>query len=84
MRPAERAADIPGARLVLSPNRDMRPEGCEISLLLLHCISLPRGEYAGDAIERLFTNRLDPASHPSFSDLAGLRVSSHFLVRRDG
>jgi len=52
--------------------------------VVLHSISLPRGEYGGDAIERLFTNRLDPASHPSFRELAGVRVSSHFLVRRDG
>ena len=52
--------------------------------MVLHSISLPRGEYGGDAIERLFTNRLDPKSHASFAELAGLRVSAHFLVRRDG
>jgi len=75
---------VPGARRVLSPNCDDRPAGAEISLLVLHSISLPRGEYGGDAIERLFTNRLDPAAHASFADLAGLRVSSHFLIRRGG
>jgi AmpD protein len=75
---------LAGARRVRSPNCDSRPPGTAASLLLLHSISLPRGEYGGDAIERLFTNRLDPAAHPSFADLAGLRVSSHFLVRRDG
>jgi AmpD protein len=75
---------IAEARRVPSPNCDSRPPGAEVSLLVLHSISLPRGEYGGDAIERLFTNRLDPAAHPSFADLAGLRVSSHFLVRRDG
>jgi AmpD protein len=75
---------LSGARRIPSPNHDNRPAGKEISLLLLHSISLPRGEYGGDAIERLFTNRLDPASHPSFADLAGLKVSSHFLIRRDG
>ena len=74
---------IAGARRVLSPNCDSRPAGSEVSLLVLHSISLPRGIYGGDAVERLFTNRLDPASHPSFADLAGVRVSSHFLVRRD-
>jgi len=52
--------------------------------VVLHAISLPRGEYGGDAIERLFTNRLDTAAHPSFAGLVGLRVSAHFLVRRDG
>jgi len=75
---------IAGARRVPSPNCDSRPAGTEISLLVLHSISLPRGEYGGDAIEQLFTNRLDPASHPSFADLAGVRVSSHFLIRRSG
>jgi AmpD protein len=80
------AADgwIAGARRVLSPNCDSRPPRTAAALLLLHSISLPRGEYGGDAIERLFTNRLDPAAHASFADLAGLRVSAHFLVRRDG
>jgi AmpD protein len=73
-----------GARRVLSPNCDSRPPGTEVSLALLHSISLPRGRYGGDAIERLFTNRLDPAAHPSFADLAGVRVSSHFLIRRGG
>jgi AmpD protein len=68
----------------VSPNHDARPAGVEISLIVLHAISLPRGEYGGDAIERLFCNRLDPASHPSFAELAGLRVSAHFLIRRDG
>jgi AmpD protein len=75
---------LAGARRVLSPNCDDRPAGAEVSLAVLHSISLPRGAYGGDAIERLFTNRLDPAAHPSFADLAGLRVSSHFLVRRGG
>ena len=69
---------------MLSPNSDSRPEGAAVSLMVLHSISLPRGKYGGDAIERLFTNRLDPVAHASFADLAGLRVSSHFLVRRDG
>jgi AmpD protein len=75
---------LAGARRVPSPNRDERPAGAEISLLLLHAISLPPGEYGGDAIERLFTNRLDTEAHPYFAQIAGLEVSSHFLVRRDG
>jgi len=73
-----------GARLVASPNCDERPAGTEVTLLVLHSISLPPGQYGGDAIERLFTNRLDPAAHPYFAEIAGLRVSAHFLVRRDG
>lgn len=89
-RTAEDAAAgwLAGARRVPSPNCDARPAGAQVSLAVLHAISLPRGQYrkqaGGSAIERLFTNRLDPRAHPSFADLAGLRVSSHFLVYRDG
>ena len=72
------------ARYVASPNCDARPAGSRISLLVLHSISLPPGRYGGDAIERLFTNRLDPLAHPYFREIAHLRVSAHFLVRRDG
>ena len=75
---------VDGARRAPSPNFDSRPAGTDICLAVLHSISLPRGRYGGDAVERLFTNRLDPAAHPSFADLAGLRVSAHFLIRRDG
>jgi AmpD protein len=82
--PAAESGWIAGARRVQSPNCDSRPAGSDISLLLLHSISLPRGEYGSDAVERLFTNRLDPAAHPSFAELAGLRVSSHFMLRRGG
>ena len=71
-------------RIVDSPNQDERPPGTEISLVVLHSISLPPGEYAGDAIERLFTNCLDPQAHPYFREICGLQVSAHFLVRRDG
>lgn len=55
-----------------------------MSLAIIHSISLPPGEYGGDAIERLFTNRLDPDAHPCFEALRGLKVSAHFLLRRDG
>jgi N-acetyl-anhydromuramoyl-L-alanine amidase len=75
---------IPGIEYVDSPNCDERPEGTRVSLLVLHSISLPPGEYGGDGIERLFTNRLDPEAHPYFREIAPLRVSAHFLVRRDG
>ena len=79
---------LAGARRVPSPNSDGRPAGALVSLAVIHSISLPRGHYGkdagGGAIERLFTSRLDPAEHPSFADLAGLRVSAHFLIRRDG
>ena len=73
-----------GARQLPSPNCDDRPAGAATTLLVVHSISLPPGEFGGEAIERLFTNRLDPAAHPAFEALQGLRVSAHFLVRRDG
>jgi AmpD protein len=69
---------------VASPNCDDRPPGTEVTLLVVHSISLPPGEYGGEAIERLFTNRLDPEAHPYFREVHSLRVSAHFLVRRDG
>ena len=75
---------LDGARYIASPNCDERPAGSEVTLLVLHSISLPPGEYGGDGIERLFTNRLNPDAHPYFREIAGLQVSSHFLVRRDG
>ncbi|MFY9513644.1 MAG: 1,6-anhydro-N-acetylmuramyl-L-alanine amidase AmpD [Rubrivivax sp.] len=72
------------ARAVPSPNHGPRPAGADVALVVLHSISLPPGEYGGDAIEHLFTNRLDPQAHPSFAALRGLEVSAHFVVRRDG
>jgi N-acetyl-anhydromuramoyl-L-alanine amidase len=71
-------------RLVDSPNQDERPPGTEVTLAVIHSISLPPGEYGGDAIERLFTNRLDPDAHPYFREIHAMRVSAHFLIRRDG
>ena len=72
------------ARQVPSPNFDERPPGCEISLVVIHGISLPPGVYGGDEIDRFFTNTLDPDAHPYFAGIAHLQVSSHLLVRRDG
>ncbi len=67
-----------------SPNCDARRTAGVIDLLVIHGISLPPGEFGGPYIEQLFTNRLDPAGHPYFADIAGLRVSAHLLLRRDG
>ncbi len=72
------------ARQIPSPNCDARSPDASITLIVVHGISLPPGEFGGDAIERLFTNTLDPAANPAFAEIAGLRVSSHFLIRRDG
>lgn len=65
-------------------NFDPRPEGADVSLLVIHNISLPPGEFGGPHIEDLFANRLDCDAHPYFDQLRGLRVSAHFLIRRDG
>lgn len=75
---------IAAARALHSPNFDARPAGARIELLVVHHISLPAGRFSGDAVERLFTNRLDPSAHSSFAALRELRVSAHFLVRRRG
>jgi len=72
------------ARAVPSPNVGPRPPSTPIDLVVLHSISLPPGEYGGDAIERLFTNRLDWDAHPYFDAIRGMTVSAHFLIRRDG
>lgn len=75
---------LAGARRCPSPNRDARPDPQAIELLVVHGISLPPGCFGGDAIDRLFTNTLDPDADPSFQALAELRVSAHLLVRRHG
>jgi len=73
-----------GARAVASPNFGPRPAGSAPTLIVLHSISLPPAEYGGDAVERLFTNRLDCDVHPYFEALRGVQVSAHFFLRRDG
>lgn len=72
------------ARQIRSPNHDARPAETPVSLVIIHGISLPPGEFGGDGIVRLFTNRLDAASHPHYASIAHLHVSAHFLLRRDG
>ncbi|HEX3169894.1 MAG TPA: 1,6-anhydro-N-acetylmuramyl-L-alanine amidase AmpD, partial [Burkholderiales bacterium] len=73
-----------GIRFLPSPNCDERPAGAALELLVVHNISLPPGEFGGDGIIDLFMNRLDPSAHPYYATIAQLRVSAHFLVRRDG
>jgi AmpD protein len=73
-----------GAQRRPSPHFDARPAGTSIDLLLLHNISLPPGCFNGDAIERLFLGTLDCRADPFYAQLVGLRVSAHFLIRRDG
>ena len=75
---------LPDCRRILSPNFDLRPPDTVISLLVVHAISLPPGEFGSDDVADLFCNRLNVGRHPFFAEIAGLRVSSHFFVRRDG
>ncbi|RBP50779.1 1,6-anhydro-N-acetylmuramyl-L-alanine amidase AmpD [Arenicella xantha] len=75
---------IDSARHLPSENFDQRDIGAEPECIIVHCISLPPGEYGGDQIERFFTNQLAGHEHPYFTHIADLRVSAHFLVKRDG
>jgi AmpD protein len=67
-----------------SPNQDARPCGDDPSLIVIHGISLPPGQFGGAEIESLFTNRLDWNAHPYFEEIRGMEVSAHLLIRRDG
>ena len=89
MRGERVAVDTDGwvslAHISPSPNCEARPEGVAPSLIVIHNISLPPGEFGGSAITELFQNRLDCSAHPYFDEhLRGLRVSSHFLIARSG
>jgi len=75
---------LSGVRYIPSPNHDDRPDEQAIDLIVVHGISLPPGEFGGGWIDDLFTNSLDPDAHPYFREINGLRVSSHFLIRRNG
>ena len=75
---------VPACRCVPSPNHDERPDGTLINLLVIHAISLPPGEFGGNAVSEFFTNCLDATAHPYFATIAARRVSAHFFVRRDG
>lgn len=78
-----------GAHVIESPNFDVRPaqeDGAPtaIDLIVIHNISLPPSQYGGKGIIELFTNRLNPAEHPYYAEIYTRKVSSHFLIRRDG
>ena len=72
-----------GIRHCPSPNFNERPEG-EISLLVIHNISLPPGCFGTGKVQQLFQNCLPADEHPYFAPIADLRVSAHFLIERDG
>lgn len=72
------------ANFIASPNHDERPENTVITLIVIHAISLPPNEFGGPGITQLFTNTLNPADHPYYQEIHNLRVSAHFLIRRNG
>lgn len=73
-----------GARWRPSPNCDARPDPADVSLLVVHAISLPPGRFGGGFVDQLFHNTLDPKAHPYFRKIRGLAVSSHLCIFRDG
>ena len=72
------------ARVLNSPNFGPRPSGVDINLIVVHSISLPPGQFGGNHVQALFTNRLNWDEHPYFQQIRGIEVSAHFYVRRDG
>ena len=72
------------ATALASPNTDPRPDKSDISLLVIHNISLPPGQFGGGHVAELFTNTLDPNTHPYFAEIASLKVSAHLLIDRGG
>ena len=75
---------LSGVRRIASPNCDARPPGTAIELLVIHNISLPPDVFVGEAVAQLFTNTLNTSDHPYYQQIEGLRVSAHFLIRRNG
>ena len=72
------------AKYIASPNCDNRDTGSSIDVIIVHCISLPPGEYGSGAISRFFSNQLNADEHPYYKSMAHLTVSSHFLIERTG
>jgi AmpD protein len=75
---------VTNAEQVPSPNCDDRPHSCKTNMVVIHNISLPPSAYGGNGIIELFTNTLDPCEHPYYAEIYEAKVSSHFLIRRDG
>jgi len=73
-----------GARQCPSDNCDERENYLNPEVIIIHCISLPPGQYGSDHIEQFFQNKLDADEHPYFTEISQLTVSSHFLIRRRG
>ena len=69
---------------LVSPNCNERPLNTDISLLVVHNISLPPGQFGTAFVEALFTNKLNVDDHPYFAEVAHLKVSAHLFINRRG
>lgn len=72
------------AKIIPSPNFDERPIETDISLIVVHCISLPPNQFGGQYIDQLFCNQLNPDDHPYFGKVHQIKVSAHLLIKRGG
>lgn len=81
MRISDGVLDV--AEWLPSPNFGPRPE-TDVSLLVVHNISLPPGQFGGGFVQQFFQNCLPVAAHPYFQEIADLQVSSHLLIERSG
>jgi len=84
MKHIQKTGLIAEAQFIPSPNHDERPKGAEIEAIIVHCISLPPGDYGSHCIEDFFCNKLDSNKHSYFQEISHLTVSSHFLIEREG
>ena len=75
---------VTNATQIASPNFDDRPLSCTMDMVVIHNISLPPNIYGGNGIIELFTNKLNPSEHPYYAEIYTAKVSSHFLIRRNG
>lgn len=75
---------LPSAMHFASPNFNARPQGSAISLLVIHNISLPPGQFGGGYVQSFFQNQLDSDAHPYFAEIAAMQVSAHLLIERTG
>jgi AmpD protein len=71
-------------KFLKSPNFNERPDEENISLIVIHCISLPPKKYGGNYVEKFFLNKLRTSDHKYFESIKDLKVSSHLYVKRDG
>ena len=67
-----------------SPNFNNRPKDADISLIVIHAISLPPGKYGGNEIKDFFLNKLDTSKDEYFESIKNIKVSSHILIKRTG